>query len=185
MSFNLSDKLTELIHADDVSTLKMFLKNHIVNDPSNILDFLDAFSLAAKLNKINILDLLINRDIVDFTHAGHIALVEAVNQGNPEVVEFIFNHEKFVDSDALLDIIISAIRLKHFDIALILIKDKRIALEQMENIIITTAIMFESDEITDFVWKDKKVRKTLKNDNLKLYQELLKKDMANQILNFN
>lgn len=185
MAFNLSYKLTELIQANDISTLKMYLKEHIVNDPNNVVDFLDAFSLAAKLNKVDILNLFINRDIIDFNHAGHIALVDAVNQGNIEVVEFIFNHEKFVDSDALIDIIISAIRLKHFDIALILIKDKRIALEKMKNIIIITAIMFESDEITDFVWKDKKVRKTLKNENLKLYQELLKKDMDNKILNFN
>jgi hypothetical protein len=66
----------------------------------------------------------------------------------------------------------------------IVLKNKNIDLTRNENILINYADSNDMEEIVDLLFKNKKVKNTLMNNNIELYNKLNKKIISNKLGNF-
>jgi hypothetical protein len=66
----------------------------------------------------------------------------------------------------------------------ILLKNIKVNPSEENNKIIKYSYKNKNINIVDLLWNEKRVKNTLKNDDLILYNELMKKDIADKIGNF-
>lgn len=71
----------------------------------------------------------------------------------------------------------------HLKLVEILLQDKRVDPSTSKNYTIKNSI-FADEKITQLLWKDKRIRKTLKNDNPELYTTLITSEVKNKISEF-
>jgi hypothetical protein len=66
----------------------------------------------------------------------------------------------------------------------LLLNDKRVDPSSENNLAIIKACKYDNNEIINLLWNNKKVKITLKNDDLFLYNKLIKKDIKSKMNKF-
>ena len=66
----------------------------------------------------------------------------------------------------------------------ILLKNKKVDPSEYNNLAIRTAAYKGYFDIVNLLWNDKRVKNTLKKDNLPLYNQLIKEDIKNKVIKF-
>jgi hypothetical protein len=109
----------------------------------------------------------------------------ASKEGYIEIVTLLLN-DKRADPTSLnhYSVVFSAIN-GHLDILTLLLSDSRVNPSNYQNMPIIESYNFKQYESINILWQNNKVKDSLKNDNLFLYNKLIKSDIKNKINNFN
>jgi hypothetical protein len=75
--------------------------------------------------------------------------------------------------------------LGYFEIVSLLLNDSRVNPSDYSNYAIKEAYRHLHKEVVNLLWQNVRVKNTLKNDDIEIYNELIKKDIKLKVENFN
>lgn len=107
-----------------------------------------------------------------------------LSKGHTEIVKLLLNNPRFNPDDNNNEALLVAAREDHFDVVKLLLNDSRVNPADCENRAIRTDFKNRNTNIIKLLWTDQRVKNTLKNDDIKLYNELTKKDIKKKVIEF-
>lgn len=170
-------KLLLAIENNDVKTVALFLKDKNFDLFQNNED---PFLIAVENNYIDIVELLMNDNRIEPSYCGDEAFECAAKCGFFTIIKTLLKDPKVNPTSSILYLIHN----RDIEILKFIMKDNRANLTLYENFAIRTAFEKEYFEIVKILWNDKNIKKTLKNDNIELYNNLIVKDIHSKIGNF-
>lgn len=122
----------------------------------------------------------------EFNYGFYVQILQSNSKsGNLEIVKLIIDNnlveDPSIDNNYAL---IMACSYGHLDIVKLLINDNRVVMLDIfdnENKAIQLAYQYKYFDIVDLLWSDERVKKTLKHDNIKLYDTLISNDIKNKV----
>ena len=105
---------------------------------------------------------------------------QAVKSNDIKNVKLLLNDNRVNPSDLNNWAIIEASMGGHTDIVKLLLNDNRVNPAAYNWAIINASIEGHCD-IVNLLWQDQRVKNSLKNDNEKLYNQLIKKDIKDKV----
>ena len=111
---------------------------------------------------------------------------EAIKNNDKDTVSLLLTDKRVDPSHDLNHPIRYSSHHGHIEIIKLLLKDKRVDPSDYNNWAIrgTAASEKLSFEILDLLWNDTRVKTTLKNNNLELYNKLVEQDIKNKVSEF-
>jgi hypothetical protein len=176
---------------------KRILNNAILNNDINMVESLlinevsnssdinkSAIDLASRIGHFNILNIFLNDKRFQVIKDS-CAIVEASRNGHVKVVKLLLKDKRFSFLSHKYWTIEGAVESGHTSVVKILLMDERFNPSDRNN----HCIIYASDNPDDFemvrlLWKDERVKQTLENDDLKLYNKLILEDIKNKIGSF-
>ena len=110
--------------------------------------------------------------------------IDAVQNNDLFTFKSFFNNEKFNPSFLKDWAIRYSAEVGNIDIVKLLIKDERVNINSCNNTPIINALKSGHTEIVHLLWNDKRVKSSLKKDNIKLYNKLIKQQIKNTVEQF-
>jgi hypothetical protein len=121
---------------------------------------------------------LINKKELEIYLTNGYAIYEASRSSSVNVLSLLFKYIKPENKDHFSFIMIEALRIKNFSVVNVFLNNN-INLEESSNEAIIVAYNLKEMEVVNKIWKNNKVRKSLKKDDLNLYNFLIKKKIEN------
>ena len=117
------------------------------------------------------------------------ALIKACEYGSVDIVKILLKDERIAPDEGWNYALRIASKYGNLDVIKLLLKDKRVDPSDASNWAISQSDEFTIDKLTRnsivlLLWKDSRVKNTLKNDDLLLYNKLIKQDIQNKISEF-
>ena len=111
-------------------------------------------------------------------------LEEAIQQNDINKVKLLLNNTNFNPIVEPSFNLVNASNSGFIDIIKLLLNDNRIDASQGNNWAIRSSYKRKQYHSVLVLWQDERVKKSLQNDDLKLYKELLKKDIKLKLSEF-
>jgi hypothetical protein len=176
----IEEKILKSISAHDSDTALRLLKN--IKLTSKKKSFF--IHLATIHNCNDIIKLLLKDiNIMPCNHL-NLSLNSAVLCQNMEIVKLLLSDPRVDPSNDSNGNIQCASESGNFLIVELLLKDSRVNPADNDNYAISEANEKEYTEIVKLLWQNNKVKSSLKNDDLVLYNELTAQDIKNKICSF-
>jgi hypothetical protein len=145
-----------------------------------------SFFGAVKGNHINCVEFFMNYPYCDPSWHNNFAITSAVNNNYIDIINLLLRDKRTDPSVKDNWCLSTAIRNKKIEALEILLNDSRINPATPKNRNIQEAILyFENDKsINQLIWSDQRVKDTLKEDNLTLYNNFMSLDIKSKIREF-
>lgn len=178
---NIQEKFFNFVRTNNIKKIKLLLNDNIV-DPNSSDNFAIRFS--SKNGYVSIFKLLINDNRVNLSHnAYENSILEASQNGYTEIVKLLLN-SKFKPTSLNNLIIMLASRSGHFDVVKLLLEDKSIDPSFQSNNSIKLAFLNKHTDIVQLLWNEPIVKKSLKFDNIELYNKIISEEIRKKIIYF-
>jgi ankyrin repeat protein len=151
-----------------------------------------SFIIAIHNNDIEQVKLLLKNKKINPSYDNNLAIRTATMNGGVDLVKILIKDKRVDPSDydffdssifGLSPIITSSI-LGHFDIVRLLLEDPRVDPSTQYNCAISSAAYSKQYNIVDLLWQDIKIKNTLINNDIVLYNKLKNKDITNKLIDF-
>jgi ankyrin repeat protein len=143
----------------------------------------EEFSNALENNHIEKVRKAIKKDINTLSYNYNHALQVASEFGYIDIFKMLLNTPANPAYDNDFAIQISSEN-GHTEMVEILLNDPRVNPSNDHNCAIRWAYSNEQTHIVELLWKNEKIKNTLKNDNIDLYNKLVKQDIKNKVNKF-
>ena len=142
-----------------------------------------AIRYACKCGHVEIVKSLLNDSRVDPSANYNYCLFISVQIGNLDIVKLLLSHPTINPTDCMDSVFCCAVQLGHFEIANVLLIDGRIDPSEFNNLPIKNAYKnkVNDKDILTLLWQNNKIKTSLKNDDIHLYNKLIKMDIKNKI----
>ena len=146
----------------------------------------DEFNAAINFSQISKLKLLINDENVDPSYNNNNAIRFSSENGHTEIVELLLNDKRIDPAYDNNWAIQSAIIDGYISIVELLLADERVDPSDEMNYALLLALDYKQNNIKqnnifNLLWKDKRIKNTLKNDNLELYNNLTRTEIEKKV----
>lgn len=148
----------------------------------------EQFKEAIEKNNLTKIQLLLNDNRFDPSAYNNyytlFAIVFASQNGHSDIVKLLLSDPRVDPTDDNNFSIIMASKNGHREVVKLLLNDNRIIPAKYSNYAIQQACQNGHTDIVQLLWQNKKVKNTLKYDNLELYNKLIQRDITNKLNGF-
>ena len=143
------------------------------------------FKSAIYFNDFNKVSLLLKDKTFNQFNSLNEDIIEAAGQGYISIVELLLNEPRInITAEQINQAICMASFNGFYEIVTSLLSKKNINPAYDKNYSIIYASYNKHNDVVELLWKYKIVKNTLKNDNIELYNKLIKKDIGSKVREF-
>jgi hypothetical protein len=170
--------LKKIINSGDVEKLLSLIEDPLLN--LSICDDI-ALRIASQNQSIDIIKILLKDKRVNPSIGINMPIKKAISFNNEEMLKLLLNHNKNIINKSNIELFEFALQKKSFSCLKILIEDGRIDPSKDYNFLIQDLFDEEQHELVELLWKDNRIKDTLKEDNEYLYDMFIKKSIEKKI----